>query len=77
MGCLSEEGKNKVREIIRKGADAEADIIIDFTEKLYASMPEGNSVKEWAEKQAEAFSAARLDMTKQFTDLLKKKMGGQ
>lgn len=75
MGCLSDEDKEKIRSIIHKGAEAEADVIIDFTENLYASMPEGESAaKEWAERQAKAFSDARMDMTRKFTETVKGKM---
>lgn len=75
MGYLKEEDKAKLREILRKGADAEADVIIDFTEKIYGAMPEGGDAKEWAEKQAQAFNEARLEMTRKFTDLARNKMG--
>ena len=75
MGFLKEEEKEKLREILRKGADKEAKVIIDFTEKLHDAMPDGDSIKEWAEKQANAFNEARVEMTKRFTDLVNKKMG--
>lgn len=74
MGSLSDEEKNKIREIIRAGADKEADVIIDFADKLNESMPEGISMKEWAEKQAKAFADAREEITKKFTDCVKEKM---
>lgn len=75
MGSMKEEDKDKLRAMLRKGADDEADVIINFTEKLYEAMPEGEDIKSWAEKQAHAFNEARLEMTKKFTDIVSKKMG--
>lgn len=74
MGCLSEDDKAKIREVLRNGADLEANEIIAFTEQLYNTAPDGTSAKDWAEKQAQAFADARLELTKKFTESVKEKL---
>lgn len=75
MGCLSDEDKKRIREVLIRGANLEADEIIEFTEKLSGTCPDGKEdAKAWAERQAKAFADARVELTKKFTDTVRDKM---
>ena len=76
MGAITDEAKDKIRAILHKGADMEADEIISFTEQLQVACPdEHDGAREWAEKQAKAFADARVELTKKFAETVKAKMG--
>lgn len=73
--ALSEKDKEKIKDILYKCADKEAEVIIDFTDSMVSSMPSTEeAMKAWAEKQAKAFADARTEITKRFTEELKAKM---
>ena len=76
MGSLTEKEKDKIRKILHKGAEEEAELIINFAEKIQGTVPSGSiSIEKWAAEKAQAFASARSDITKKFTEDVEARLG--